>query len=175
MLPCRVLVVDDNTRIHRDFHKIVDPHGHAASWAQLAADPLAELAPAAPPDFEVSFASSGEAALKLVQAAAASLERYHVAIVDVRMPGLDGLATVEQLWRVQPELEVAFSSAYMDYSWNAVVERLQRPGLRLLPKPWMASQVLAVLHELRGRARVAKAAEPTRAPSLSMRLKGATR
>jgi hypothetical protein len=71
----------------------------------------------------------------------------------MRMPGLDGLATVEKLWQLQPHLEVAFSSAYMDHSWNSVIERLRRPGLRMVPKPWKGSDIIAVLHELRGRMR----------------------
>ena len=86
-------------------------------------------------------------------AAVAREQRFHVAFVDMRMPGWDGLATIEQLWRVQPELEVAISSAYMDHSWNTITERLQRPGLRLVPKPWKGSEILAALHELRSRAR----------------------
>jgi YesN/AraC family two-component response regulator len=72
------------------------------------------------------------------------------------MPGCDGVETVEKLWKVQPDLEVAFSSAYMDYSWGDVTERLRRPGLRFVPKPWSGSQILAVLHELRARVRARK-------------------
>jgi hypothetical protein len=41
----------------------------------------------------------------------------------------------------------------MDHSWNDVTARLGRPGLRSVPKPWTGSQILAVLHELRGRVR----------------------
>jgi hypothetical protein len=57
------------------------------------------------------------------------------------------------MWLIQTDLEVAFSSAYMDHSWGDVTARLGRPGLRSVPKPCTGSQILAVLHELRGRAR----------------------
>ena len=149
---CRVLVIDDNTHIHRDFRKIVDTVENAAAWSALATDPLASLPPRAP-DFEVTCAESGETALRLVTTALARAERFHVAFVDMRMPGWDGLSTIEQLWRVQPDLEVAISSAYMDHSFQTISERLQRPGIRLVPKPWKGSEILAALHELRSRAR----------------------
>jgi CheY-like chemotaxis protein len=149
---CRVLVVDDNTHIHRDFRKIVDTVESAAAWSALARDPLTSAPPRAR-EFDVTCTDSGESALRLVSAALARDQRFHVAFVDMRMPGWDGLATIEQLWRVQPELEVAISSAFMDHSWSAITERLRRPGLRLVPKPWKGSEILATLHELRGRAR----------------------
>ena len=154
MAPCRVLVVDDNTDIHRDFKRIVDTVDNAAAWSRLASDPLAEPASGrAEPQFELSFAASGEAAVNAVRSAVTLKRPFHVAIVDMRMPGLDGLATVEKLWTLQSDLQVAFSSAYMDYSWNSVIARLKRPGLRLVPKPWTASEIIAVLHEMRDRVR----------------------
>jgi two-component system, NtrC family, sensor kinase len=155
MTPFRVLVVDDNTHIHRDFKRVVDTVTRSSSWSETTPDPLAAMASVPPPpaDLEVCFAESGEKAIELVSAALAAREPFHIAFVDMRMPGMDGLATVEQLWQSQPDLEVAFSSAYMDYSWNQVIERLKRPGLRLVPKPWTGSKILAVLHELRRRVR----------------------
>jgi two-component system, NtrC family, sensor kinase len=150
MFVCRVLVVDDNTHIHRDFKKIVDTVDNSGVWG---ADPLGPSSMPRLPAFELSSATSGEAAIDMVSAAAVAKRAFHVAFVDMRMPGCDGLTTVEKLWLIQPELEVAFSSAYMDHSWSDVTARLGRPGLRSVPKPWTGSQVLAVLHELRGRAR----------------------
>lgn len=154
MSVCRVLVVDDNPDIHRDFKRLVDALDSSAAWSRLASDPLAdEPASSVTPKFELGFASSGEAAISAVRAAMALGRPFHVAIVDMRMPGLDGVATVEKLWKLQTDLQVAFSSAYMDYSWNSVIARLKRPGLRLVPKPWTGSDIIAILYELRDRAR----------------------
>ena len=75
-----------------------------------------------------------------------------MAFVDMRMPGWDGIETIQHLWQVQPSLEVAICSAYMDYSWHDVIARLGRPGLRLLQKPWASGEVLAVAQELCSRA-----------------------
>jgi CheY-like chemotaxis protein len=148
----RILVVDDNPNIHKDFRRIVA--AVARSAPARGADVLGvESAPPSTSDFEVTCAVSGEDAAALVADASDAGRPFSMAFVDMRMPGWDGLETVEKLWRLQPDLEVAFSSAYMDYSWNDVTQRLRRPGLRFVPKPWTGSQILAVLHELRMRAR----------------------
>lgn len=151
---CRVLVVDDNTAIHRDIKRVLDAVDSAAVGQKLADDPLAEpSSERVAPQFELTFASSGEEAIGAVRSAVAQKRPFHIALVDMRMPGLDGLATVEKLWTLQSDLQVAFSSAYMDHTWHSVMNRLQRPGLRLIPKPWTGSGIVAILHELRDRSR----------------------
>ena len=61
--------------------------------------------------------------------ARAALERgqpYAMAFVDMRMPpGWDGLKTIEELWKVDPDVQVVICSAHTDYDWSEVVERLQ--------------------------------------------------
>jgi DNA-binding NtrC family response regulator len=75
-----------------------------------------------------------------------------VALVDMRMPGWDGIETLTRLYRIEPQLQVAICSGYMDYSWQEVLERLQRPNLRQLRKPWASGQLLATVQELSQRA-----------------------
>ena len=46
------------------------------------------------------------------------------AFVDMRMPpGWDGIETIENLWRVDPHLQVAICTAYSDYSWEEILQR----------------------------------------------------
>ena len=65
MFVCRVLVVDDNTHIHRDFKKIVDTVDSSGVWGAMAADPLGSSLAPRPPAFEVSSAQSGEIVSRL--------------------------------------------------------------------------------------------------------------
>jgi len=115
--------------------------------------------------YVVTCAESGQEALKLVQRATHNGKPFTMAFVDMRMPGWDGIETITQLFQVQPDLQVAICSAYMDYSWHDVLSPLQRPGLRLLRKPWTSGEVLSPVHELAARAgrapkSVAKKASP---------------
>jgi len=52
---------------------------------------------------QVSSAASGSEALALFQAAAAAGDRFAVAVVDVVMPGIDGIETVRQLLAASPD------------------------------------------------------------------------
>lgn len=153
----RILVVDDNPAIHRDFEKILGGGRRHEQLSSLEQDLFGSGgAPAADSQYAVSCAESGQDALALLKRAQQVGKPFTMAFVDMRMPGWDGVETVTQLFRVQPDLQVAICSAYMDYSWFEVLQRLQRPGLRLLRKPWTGGEVLALVHELSGRANQAK-------------------
>lgn len=157
--PYTILVVDDNPAIHRDFQKILSGSQPDATLEQL--DEALFGAPPAPvrgKQYVLSFADNGQDALQLVKRAKQRNEPFTMAFVDMRMPGWDGIETVTQLLMVQPDLHVAICSAYMDYSWHDVLQRLKRPGLRLLRKPWSGGEVLALVHEFCER----KAPESTR-------------
>lgn len=149
---CRVLFVDDNVAIHADFRKVLgcQVRNPALSDLERALFGKADAAPAALP-FDASYAENGEDACRKLARAGLDGNRFEIAVIDMRMPGWDGIETAKQLLHLQPDLEVAITSAYMDYSWNEVIARLQHPGLRLIPKPWATAKVLSVLHELRTR------------------------
>lgn len=153
----RILVVDDNPAIHRDFEKILGGSRRHEDLSSLERDLFGarESLPAAT-QYALTCALSGQDALLMLRRALQDGKPFTMAFVDMRMPGWDGIETVTQLFRVQPSLQVAICSAYMDYSWYEVLQRLQRPGLRLLRKPWTSGEVLALVHELCGRASQAK-------------------
>ena len=146
-------MVDDNIAIHRDFQKILGSGESLAELEDLEQDLFGVNASARPAkQYALAYAESGQDALKLVQRACQLARPFAMAFVDMRMPGWDGIETISQLLRVQADLQVAICSAYMDYSWHEVISRLNRPGLRLLRKPWTSGEVLAMVHELCGRA-----------------------
>jgi len=59
--------------------------------------------------FFVRSAMSGEEGLTL-----ALNEPFDVALVDVRMPGIDGVETMHELNRIRPVMPVALMSGYSD-------------------------------------------------------------
>ena len=160
----RILVVDDNTAIHRDFQKILTTTEGRSEMQDLEKDLFGGGPTSLPPmrQFQVTCAENGQRALEIVKRACQEGRPFTMAFVDMRMPGWDGIETCSQLFRVQPDLQVAICSAYMDYSWHEVLQKLQRPGLRLLRKPWTSGEVLALVHELCGRAGQTKAPPQSR-------------
>ncbi|HPF41226.1 MAG TPA: response regulator [Phycisphaerae bacterium] len=135
----RILIVDDNRQIHDDFRKILRP---SESPSQLDADE-AELfgtapAPTVVEGFELDSAYQGREALSLVEASLTKGRPYALAFVDVRMPpGWDGIETVARLWPVDPSLQIIICTAYSDYSWDQMIEKLGlNDRLLILKKPF---------------------------------------
>lgn len=148
----RILVIDDNTAIHDDFRKILSP----ASTATARLDALevtlfdGRSAACGSVGFTVDSAYQGQDGLRLLQAALAAGEPYALAFVDMRMPpGWDGLETIAQLWRHDPELQVVICTAYSDYSWQDIAQRLgQTDRLVILKKPFDNCEALQLAHTL---------------------------
>ncbi len=135
----RILIVDDTASIHEDFRKILgaDTAG-APSLDSLEATLFG--ATAAPPRqaFVLDSAYQGQEALALVNQALAANAPYALVFIDMRMPpGWDGLQTIEALWNVDPNLQIALCTAYSDYSFEAIEARLKyNDQLLILKKPF---------------------------------------
>ncbi len=134
----RILIVDDTASIHADFRKIlcVDANSHAS--LDSIEETLFGNAPAVRQTFVLDSAYQGQEALELVNKALAANTPYALVFIDMRMPpGWDGLETIEQLWNVDPNLQIALCTAYSDYSFEAIEARLTYDDqLLILKKPF---------------------------------------
>jgi two-component system cell cycle sensor histidine kinase/response regulator CckA len=143
----RILIVDDTPSIHGDYRLFLETPKEdslADAEAELFGDGAnPEAARAGATAFELSSAYQGQEALEMVKAAVKEGNRYRVAFVDMRMPpGWDGIETVEQLWRVDPGLDVVICTAFSDYSWSDITKRLGRSDRYLiLKKPFEGIEV----------------------------------
>ena len=134
----RILIVDDTASIHTDFRKILC----AEAAHEQSLDTLEEtlFGTTTPPRqaFVLDSAYQGQEALALVNQALAANAPYAMVFIDMRMPpGWDGLQTIEQLWNVDPNLQIALCTAYSDYSFEAIEARLKfNDQLLILKKPF---------------------------------------
>jgi CheY-like chemotaxis protein len=151
----RILVIDDNVAIHRDFRKILCPEPIARELdalddALFGGGGTASRGPKR--EFIVDVASQGQEGLDAVVRMQKLGRPYALTFVDMRMPpGWDGIETLERIWAVAPDIEAVICSAYSEYSWNDVIKRLNRPGLRLLSKPFASKDVLEFAWSLTSR------------------------
>jgi len=150
--PHRILFIDDNPSIHEDFRKLFSaPDDRAVELEEMEAAVFCEpIADRGAQTFEISFASQGDEGLELVRAAQEQGRPFALSFVDVRMPpGWDGVTTVEQLWKVEPDLQVVICTAYTDYSWDDMRRRLgTTDSLLVLKKPFDSIEVLQLAHAL---------------------------
>jgi signal transduction histidine kinase len=148
----RLLVVDDNEAIHGDFGKILSGSPDSADSVDDEAAALFGEAPkaASRAEFEVEFASQGQEALEKVVRAREARRPFAMAFVDMRMPpGWDGLTTITELWKADPELQTVICTAYSDRSWEEIQAALStRERWLVLKKPFDKIEVLQMAHSL---------------------------
>ncbi len=160
----RVLVVDDNRAIHTDFQKILGSSGSGNSEIQAIEKSLfdgvddrqaIELEP-----FAIDFASQGKEGLELVRRASGEGKPYALAFIDVRMPpGWDGIETTSEIWKLDPDIQVVICTAYSDYSWGEMREKLGRSDQWvILKKPFDNIEVIQLAETLSTKWQLAQAA-----------------
>jgi signal transduction histidine kinase/FixJ family two-component response regulator len=149
----RILIIDDNRSIHSDFAKILAFSARAddklnSREAELFGPQAAQERRC--PAFELSSAFQGEEGLQLVRQGIAAEKPFALAFVDVRMPpGLDGIETTARLWEIDPDLQVVICTAYSDYSWVEMMEKLGNSDrMVILKKPFDTVEVLQMANAL---------------------------
>ena len=135
----RILLIDDTPSIHDDFRKILMPAGESnQALDDMESALFGDTSKPTVQPFELHSAYGGEEGLQLLATAMAETRPYALAFVDMRMPqGWDGAKTIEELWKVDPGLQVVVCTAYSDYSWDDLLHRLQGyDRLLILKKPF---------------------------------------
>lgn len=145
----RILIVDDNELIHEDFKKILlnsdtDKNTkHIDLEKELFGSPTSSTLTIPKINYEISFAFQGQDALEMAINANNEGKPYALIFMDVRMPpGWDGIETIFEIWKVLPNTEIVICSAYSDYSWDKIIEKLgTNDHLIFLKKPFDAIEV----------------------------------
>ncbi len=138
--PHRILIIDDNRDIHRDFDRILGESKGMAALHTKSAEILGKKVDRAPEtcSHELDHAFQGEEGLEMVRLAASEGRPYSVAFVDMRMPpGWDGLETIEWIGKEDPDIQVVLCTAYSDHSLDQINQRLGLTDrLLILKKPF---------------------------------------
>ncbi len=150
----KILVIDDEPSMHTDYRRVLT--ASEAANASTACDSIeesifGERAARPPQDFNVVFAHQGQEGVELSSAAGADGLPFAVAFVDMRMPpGWDGLRTVQELWALDPRVQVVICTAHADYTWDTALATLDAPDrLLIVKKPfdpveiWQAASLLS--------------------------------
>lgn len=123
---CRALVIDNEPEITTMLKEILALDGH-----------------------EVRCATSGQKALKLL-----SRQDFQVILMDLRMPGIDGISLYKTLARLSPRLLDRIGFITGDTFSSSASEFLNQTERPYIEKPFTPGQVRGLVDELLSRARL---------------------
>ena len=92
-------------------------------------------------DFEISKAFSGEEALRILK----ENKNVEVVILDVKMPGMDGIETLTAIKRKNPLVEVMMLSGHADV--ESAIEGMKQGACDYLMKPVDMDQIITKVTE----------------------------
>jgi len=115
-----VLVADDDLEVRTYFETLLKIQGYSVVLTDSGEEALRKL-------------EEGETPISLV-------------VLDVMMPGMDGIATLKEIRRVNPKLPVILVSSAS--SWPFIMEALEGAPARFLEKPVMHDELARTIAEL---------------------------
>jgi len=122
--PTQILIVDDQINTCKSLQAILKKSGYHSGYTQ-----------------------SAEEALRRIQD-----EHYDIVISDIRMPGMDGMALLEELKKIQPSLVVIMITGYATI--KSAVEAIQKGAYDYLPKPFTPDEVRVIIERAVERSRL---------------------
>lgn len=134
----RILIIDDDTRIHADFRKILTHQVQLSELDKLESELFDQLPLSANRVYQLDSAYQGEEGCEKIKQSLQNGMPYAMAFVDMRMPpGWDGLETIKHIWAIDSKIQLVICTAYSDYSWNEVLHHLgSSDRLLILKKPF---------------------------------------
>ncbi len=90
--------------------------------------------------FNVTVAKDGLEAVKKVEE-----DKFNIMICDIVMPHLDGIATLEAVKKIDPELEVIMSTGYGTV--DSAVSAMKKGAYDFMEKPYSSKEVMATIEK----------------------------
>jgi len=112
-----ILIVDDDAQLRHSFEKLLTTEGH-----------------------KVRIAATGEAGLEIVKSALPD-----AVIVDVRLPGMDGLETFRAIHNIESKLPVIIMTAYG--TTDTAIEAIKQGAYDYVLKPFDIPEMLTTIEK----------------------------
>lgn len=141
----RLIIIDDNPKIAQDVIKVLSTKKSIDDDFDDLDNALfgdtknnKEKVDLSLPHFIFETAMQGQDGVEKIKQAKEEGKHFALAFVDVRMPpGWDGIETIIEIWKIDPDVQVVICTAYSDYSWEETVNELGvNANFLILKKPF---------------------------------------
>ncbi len=110
-----ILIIDDDDQLRKSFEKLLTEEG-----------------------YRIKTAASGEAGLNMTEA-----EMPDLVVLDMRLPGMNGLETFQAVQAIEPKLPVIIITAYG--TTETAIEAIKRGAFDYILKPFDIPEMLALI------------------------------
>ena len=147
----KLLIVDDDRAIHEDFIKVLNP---TSGLHNEAINDLNEKIfntsthHSVFPHYQIESAFNGLEAIEMVKKSVAESKHYALVFVDIKMgAGMDGIETIQELRKIDANIETVVCSAYSEYSLEDLVSKIPKPDkLLFFKKPFTPVEIKQLAH-----------------------------
>lgn len=94
----------------------------------------------------VATAHSGEAAVSMVRGKAVRKKAYGVVVLDIRMPGMNGVEALRAIKAIEPRTKAIMITAYTQH--ELVQEARRESVLDVLPKPVEIDRLVTLIEQV---------------------------
>ena len=150
----RILIVDDMDEIHDAYKTILlkKPDIDKNGFDDLVDDLFSEKSESHENhldfdfDYDIDFAFQGEEAIEKVKQSVADDNPYALIFMDMRMPpGMNGVDTIKEIWKIDTRIETILCTAFSDYNWSATLNIIGiTDQFLLIKKPFETAEIKQV-------------------------------
>ena len=94
--------------------------------------------------FDVETADSGQECIMVISEGKKQGKEYGMALLDIRMPGMDGFEVYRKIKEISPDTKVVFITAF-EYSQQDIAERVANADIKMLRKPFTRGDLLQLI------------------------------
>lgn len=94
--------------------------------------------------FDVETAESGPACVKAIENAKRSGNEYGMAVMDIRMPGMDGFEVYKNIHPISPNMKIIFITAF-EYTQEEIAKKVGNEKIKVLRKPFTRADLLQLI------------------------------
>ncbi|MCX5678949.1 MAG: response regulator [Candidatus Omnitrophica bacterium] len=93
-------------------------------------------------DYRVVAAMSGEECIEKIKS-----DTFHVILLDLQMPGMNGIQTLEEIRKMNPEIEVLMVTGHGDIT--TATEALKKGASDFIEKPVSVERLIGIIEKIR--------------------------
>jgi len=140
----RILIVEDDSLIREIYQdSLLSPRktNILSKGASLFGEDAPEAESGVEKPYELTLAERGEKGVQEVEEAVRRNCPFVAALIDMKMPGIDGAETAKRIWKIDPRIKIVIVTAFHEYTPDEIIRITGREDIFYLRKPFNPEEI----------------------------------